>query len=146
MRIYEMKIAQKRSEELAPVLEQQLYPVIMMSEFGDVPKDFKLKFPPLRVLTDEEKADLGTKISTSISNYFNAGIYSHKMALMDVKETSEITGIGTNISEEDIARAPDDFVPTGELETSSESEEEQSKAGDAAWIPEHASGEWNAVN
>ena len=115
MRIYEMKTSQRQKTEMAPVLEQQLYPVIMMSEFGEIPKDFALKFPAVRVLTEEEKADLAGKMATAISTYFNAGIFSHRMALKEVKETATQTGIGTNITDEDIARAPDDFPMAGEM-------------------------------
>jgi phage-related protein (TIGR01555 family) len=138
LRIYEQKIAQRRDDELNPVLEQQLYPVIMMSEFGDVPEDFQLKYPPLRVLTEEEKADLAGKVATAITTYYNAGIISHQMALKEVKETSSQTGIGTNITEEDINRAPDDFPPSPEdmmnAEAAQTEEAPTARAGDAAFV------------
>jgi phage-related protein (TIGR01555 family) len=115
LRIYEQKIAQKRQDELNPILVEQLYPVIMMSEFGEVPEDFTLKYPPLRVLSEEEKADLGTKYSMAITAIYNAiPSYTDKMALQDLKENSELTGIGTNITDEDIERAPDEVRSLGE--------------------------------
>jgi phage-related protein (TIGR01555 family) len=131
MRIYEQKIAQRRMDELNPVLEQQLYPVIMMSEFGDVPKDFSLKYPPLRVLTEEEKADLAGKMATAISTYYNAGIFTQQMALKEVKETSEQTGIGTNVQDEDIEKASNEFLPApGEMDLADEMGGEEPKASE----------------
>jgi len=133
LRIYEQKIAQKRQDELNPVLVEQLYPVIMMSEFGEVPKDFTLKYPPLRVLSEEEKADLGNKIATSITTIYNSiPSYTDKMALQDLKENSELIGIGTNISEEDIERAPDEVRDlVGEMGPMDEEEQEEASANKA---------------
>ena len=116
LRIYEMKIAQKQKSEMAPQLEQQLYPVLLMSELGEIPKDFTLKWPSVRVLTDEEKADLASKVSTAVTAYFNAGIFSHRMALKEIKENSEITGVGTNVTDDDIARASDEFPQAGDMD------------------------------
>ncbi len=139
LRIYEQKIAQKRQDELNPVLVEQLYPVIMMSEFGYVPDDFLLKYPPLRVLSEEEKADLGNKTTTSIVDLYNAGIYTQRMALEDMKEMSEQTGLGTNITDEKLAEADDEFVAPMEEMSMMNSElpgeggdrEESAKAADA---------------
>jgi uncharacterized protein len=153
LRIYEQKIAQKRQDELNPVLAEQLYPVIMMSEFGEVPKDFSLDYPPVRVLTEEEKSDLATKVSTAISALVGADVYTQRMALKDMKEMSEQTGLGTNITNEDIEAASDqhlsDMGLSGEIGSELPGEggdREEAKAEDAApsrVIPPNGSGEWS---
>lgn len=135
LRLYEQKIAQKCSDEMNPVLQEQLYPVMLMSEFGEIPDDFELKNPPIRVLTDEEKAKLGTDITNSVSTLYQSGIYSQKMALQDIQETSGITGIGTNITPEDIENANDEFVMD---ELSGDTEEPaHAKAADSVPLTAH---------
>lgn len=103
-RIYEERIAMEQEVNERPQLDK-LFPVICMSEFGDVPKDLDYTFPSVRVLSEEEKAQLATSASQVIFAGFNAGILTKPMALKELKQQSELTGVGTNITEEDIEAA-----------------------------------------
>lgn len=116
-RIYEQSIAQMQEDELDPQL-QKLYPVICMSELGEVPDDLELEYPSVRVLTEEDKADLAIKATEAILAPFNAGIdgYGSKTVLQEIKQLSDKTEIGTNITDEMIeAAADDDSMQMGEM-------------------------------
>jgi phage-related protein (TIGR01555 family) len=112
-RIYEEKIATCQDSELRPQLDK-LYPVICMSEFGEVPDDLGFKFPSVRILTEEEKGDLADKGSAPVIAAYNAGLISQQTALKELRELSDRTGIFTNITDEDIDAAEEKPVTPSE--------------------------------
>lgn len=103
-RIYQEKIALDQDDQLRPQLEA-LYPVIMMSTTGEVPDDIDLRFPSIQTLNDKEKADLAKAQGDTIIGYRNLDIYTRSMALKDIKQTSDVTEIGSNITASEIAAA-----------------------------------------
>jgi phage-related protein (TIGR01555 family) len=113
-RIYEERITTDQSVYLAPQLEK-LYPVICMSELGDVPDDLDLTFPSIRVLDEKEKAELAKAVADTTTVYLNGGIMSARVVAKEVKQSSDITGLGTNLTDEDIARLPDTPQSEGEM-------------------------------
>jgi phage-related protein (TIGR01555 family) len=113
-RHYESRIAHEQSSKLKPQI-MKLYPVVCMSEFGEVPKDLDIDFPSIRVLTQEEKGDMADKGSAPNLAMFNAGVYGQKTALKEAKQLAETTGIFTNITDEMINKASDDVQLPGEM-------------------------------
>lgn len=103
-RVYEERIAMNQDTELRPQLDK-LYPVICMSVLGKVPKDLDLVFPSIRVLDDKEKADLAKASGDNIIGFVGANIINKAMALKELKQSSDVTGFGTNITDEDIEDA-----------------------------------------
>ena len=108
-RMYEEDIHRKQHEELKPQLDK-LYPVICMSEWGEVPDDMDLEFPSIRVLSEEDKSNLAKNGMETILAPFNAGIknYGSKTVLQEIKQLSIKTEIGSNITNEMIESAPQD--------------------------------------
>lgn len=113
-RIYEEKIAADQSAYLVPQLEK-LYPVVCMSELGEVPDDLDLTCPSIRVLSEQEKAELAKSVADTTTVYLNGGIMSPRKVAMEVKQSSDVTGIGTNLDDEFVARLSDDVQSEGEL-------------------------------
>lgn len=113
-RIYEEKIATDQATYLAPQLEK-LFPVICMSELGEVPDDLDLTFPSIRVLDEKEKAELAKSVADTTTVYLNGGIMSPRRVAMEVKQSSNLTGIGSNLDDEYIAGLSDDVQSEGEL-------------------------------
>lgn len=130
IRIYEQDIAQKQDEELRPQLDK-LYPVICMSEFGEVPDDLDFTFPSIRVLTEELKGEIAAKTVEAILGPFNAGVTSPRLTLMELKAQSDLTGLFTNITDEMIEAASDEVQPPLEVE------ENEAKAGTATFEDEN---------
>lgn len=113
-RIYEEKIATDQSTYLVPQLEK-LYPVICMSELGEVPDDLDLNCPSIRVLTEQEKSDLAKSTADTLTVYLNGGIMSPRTVGKEVKQSSDITGIGTNLDNAAIEKLSDDVQSEGEM-------------------------------
>lgn len=106
-RLYEEKIALEQEDKLRPQLDK-LYPVLCMSTLGFVPDDLDLRFPSIRIPSEQERSELSKSVSDGVVSVYNAGICKKKTALMELKQSSDATGIWTNISDEDIAEAEED--------------------------------------
>jgi len=141
-RIYEEKIAVDQEDQLRPQLDK-LYPVLCMSELGEIPDDLDLAFPSIRVLDGKEKAELATQTTNAVISLANAGLIDKAIALKELKQQSDITGFGTNITDEEIEAAiqqeamlPE--IPTGMGEEPAPGEEEETpRATDAFRESEH---------
>ena len=109
MQNYYDTIEEKQESDLRPTYDKIL-PVMMVSEFGAIPDDFDYAFRPVRRLKDDEQADLASKNTDSITKVFIAGGISEKILLKELREQSEITGMWSNITDEDIDNANDEVI------------------------------------
>jgi DNA topoisomerase IB len=106
-RLYEERIAQDQDNEMRPQLDK-LFPVIATSEFGHVPDDMDYTFPSVRVLTEEEKAKLWSDTATGLTALFGSGLMSKVVVLKELKQQADVTGFGTNITDENIEDAQEE--------------------------------------
>jgi phage-related protein (TIGR01555 family) len=112
-RYYEERINHDQDSRLRPQIDK-LYPVVAMSTWGEVPDDMDVKFPSIRVLTEEEKAEMADKGSAPVIAGYNAGIFGRKTALKEFRELSETTGVFTNVTDKMIDEAEDEPLLAGE--------------------------------
>lgn len=138
-RNYEEAIAQAQHDDLEPQLMQQLYPVVCMSEFGDVPDDLDITWPSIRVLSEEDKSKLAKEGGEAILAPFQAGVTSQQLTLQELKQLGDKTEIMTNITDEMIAAADDKPQPPIEVEQG------EARAGTAEFEETggEANDEWN---
>jgi hypothetical protein len=87
-----------------------------MSEWGEVPDDLDFKFPSVRVLTEEEKADMAEKGSAPVLAAYNAGVTGKKTTLKELRQLSDTSEIFSNITDEAIDQASDEQEFGNELE------------------------------
>lgn len=113
-RIYEEKIAADQDQDMRPQLEQ-LYPVICMSELGEVPEDLDLNFPSVRVLDEKEKSELAKSVTDTVVVALNSGLISPRTAAEELKQSSDITGVFTNITTKSLKKLSDKVQDPGEL-------------------------------
>lgn len=106
-RYYEEHIAQTQDFNVRPQLNK-LYPIICMSEWGEVPEDLDFSFPSIRVLTEEEKAEMTDKASAPIIAAYNAGLIWKRTAVKELHQLADTTGIFSNITEDEIAQAEEE--------------------------------------
>jgi phage-related protein (TIGR01555 family) len=104
MQNYYDSIEEKQEAQLRPVLEK-LLPVMCVSEYGLVPDDTDIKFNPVRRATDMEKSDLGAKRTEAVKDVFDSGMINQQIALKELRQMKESTGMWSNITDEDIAKA-----------------------------------------
>jgi hypothetical protein len=113
-KIYAKTIGTEASVTMRPALEK-LYPVITTSELGEVPDDMELYFPSLRDLDEKEKAELAKTTVDTVTVCINTGIMSPRTGAKEIKQASDITGFGTNLTDEAIEKLSDDVQAEGEL-------------------------------
>lgn len=92
-------LTEKQESYLMPILDK-LIPVIFMSTLGEIPEDLDWKFNPVFQMEHKDMADLANVYSTQIIEAFNAGLISKEIALKELKQQSEITGMWTNITDD----------------------------------------------
>jgi phage-related protein (TIGR01555 family) len=130
---YEL-VKQRQTSEADPLL-RQLLPVIAMSVWGQVPKDFDWIWNPVNTPPDKERVELAAASTTSVVEVYNTGAISQKTLLMELKEQSSVTGLWTNITDDDIEAADDETQSMGEQAEAQQNmalEQEASKAALAA--------------
>lgn len=110
---YDM-IGEKQESILRPILNKIL-PPFLMSLFGAVPDDLDFDFNPVSEPTDKERADLAKSGTDNVVAAVNAGLVSKRTGLKELKQQSERTGVWTNITDEDIEKAPDEIEEMGEM-------------------------------
>ena len=111
---YYDSIEQKQESTLRPVLEK-LMPVIAMSEWGYVPEDLDFVFNPPATVPSDKLAELAAKRTSSVVEVFNTGLISQRIALKELRQMSDETGMWTNITDEEISAADSEVHPPGEM-------------------------------
>jgi phage-related protein (TIGR01555 family) len=124
LQVYYDTIEQKRKRELRPIFNK-LLPVICMSTWGMVPDDLNYKFPPVRTMSNNERADLADKQSKPIIDAYNAGIIGRKTALQEYAQMSDSTGSFSNITDDMINSAEEEPQAMGESLLGEPGEEKQ---------------------
>lgn len=110
---YDM-IGEKQESILRPILNK-LLPPFMVSMFGTVPDDLDFDFNPVSEPSDKERMELAKTGTDNVVAALNAGMISKRTGLQELKQQSERTGVWTNITDEDIEKAPDEIEDPGEM-------------------------------
>lgn len=106
-------IEANQESQLRPVLDK-LLPVIFISALGAIPDDFDYIFNPVRRSQDVEKQNIGSQQTQAVVQAFTAGLISQKTALSELQGSSKLTGMWTNITDEEIANADSEVEAAGE--------------------------------
>lgn len=114
LRTYYDNVAAWQDRDLRPGVTT-LLEVVARSVLGkEMPEGWDFQFRPLWQLTDTEKADIGSKDTSSIVEAYDAGIISRATALKEMRQSSQTTGLWSNITDEDIQEAENDPPPGAE--------------------------------
>ncbi len=111
---YYETIEQKQVAQLDPILDK-LLPIMFMSEFGAIPDDLDYTYNPIATPGEDELSNIVDKKANAIINVYNAGLISQRIALKELKQMSDTTGMFTNITDEDINNADDETDSTGDM-------------------------------
>lgn len=89
-----------------------VYQLLYRSKVGKAPSDsFDFDFRPLWQLTETEKSTIATQTTTAVVGASDAGLINRQTALRELRQSSRITGVFSNITDEDIAEAENDPPP-----------------------------------
>lgn len=113
MQNYYDTIEEKQEAELRPVYDKIL-PIMFISTLGGIPDDWDYEFNPIRRPRDDEMADLASKNTDSVTKAFQAGMVSQRTALKELRQQAEMTGMWSNITDEDIEKADDSVMQPDE--------------------------------
>jgi len=131
IRNYYDSIKQQQERKLRSPIET-IYNVLYRSTFGEAPPDnMTIKFKPLWQLDDTEKATIATTITDAVTKASDSGLIDRHTALKELKQSSEITGIFSNITDDDIDEAEDE-PPPNLSETEPNNETTQPNANEAS--------------
>ncbi|HVI10197.1 MAG TPA: anti-CBASS Acb1 family protein [Candidatus Binatia bacterium] len=110
LRSYYDSINQRQNSQLkVPVTT--IYRCIAQSEGIALDEGFAIAFRPLWQLTEEQKGTVATSTTDAIMKPHEAGLISDQTALRELKQASQISGVFTNITREEIEAASDVPVP-----------------------------------
>ncbi len=100
--------------------DQKLFSVLWVSHFGELPpEDFLVQYNSLWQTTDIEKSTMAKTTVDTVNAAYESGIINRHTAMKELHQSSEKTGIFTNITDEDLEEAENE-VPEpsfGETET-----------------------------
>lgn len=117
LRNYYDSIKQQQERKLRSAVEK-IYDVLMRSEFGiEPPENITITFNPLWQVSDAEKATIAGSVTDAVTKASDSGLIDRHTALKELRQSSNVTGIFSNITDEDIAEAenepPPDFNEVG---------------------------------
>jgi hypothetical protein len=124
LRIYYDGISAEQESYRAEIMKILL--VMHSSMFGQVAAEsFNFDFVPLWQTSAREKTEIGDITTRQVMASYEAGVIDLTTALKELKQSSEITGIYTNITDEQISESEFAPPPTPEFSTQSVAEEEK---------------------
>jgi phage-related protein (TIGR01555 family) len=76
-----------------------------------LPSGFTLEFRPLWQLTDVEKVATAAQLGTAVESAFSSAVITRATAMKELRQGSKLTGVFTNITDEDIKAAEEEPPP-----------------------------------
>jgi phage-related protein (TIGR01555 family) len=113
LRNYYDTIKQAQEKDLRVPLTK-VYRAMAASEGINFPEGTKIEFRSLWQLTDEVKANIASTVGTVIADAEEKGLIDRATALKELKQSSHITGIFTNITPDQIKEAEGEGPPLSE--------------------------------
>jgi phage-related protein (TIGR01555 family) len=115
LRTYYDHLAKQQETNLRGPLVKIL-DVISRSTLGKpLPPGFRFRFNPLWLVTEKEKADIAASTTDSVIKAVEASIVSPSTALKELRQQSHLTGLFTNITDEEIEEA-ENAPPPAEID------------------------------
>ncbi|WP_405423736.1 DUF1073 domain-containing protein [Pantoea stewartii] len=85
---------------------RRLFEVIHRSEFGTpLPDDFDFEFNPLWQMSDLDRSTVAKNTVDTLNAAIESGLMPLHAGMAELRESSRVTGIGSNITDEDIENA-----------------------------------------
>ncbi len=80
----------------------KLLNLVQLGRFGQIDDAIKFKFVPLREISQDDQADLASKITAAVVAAHDGGLIDRATAMEELKKSSVDTGIFASIPQEDI--------------------------------------------
>ena len=90
-----------------------LFDVLCRSELGkELPEDFNFEFNPLWQISDLDRSTVAANTVNALNAAVESGLMTLQSAMTELRDTSNTTGIGSAITDEDIENAKDVDPPS----------------------------------
>lgn len=100
-------INRRQENQLRPIVHKIIE--IQARSLGLQPNELNIYFNPLGKATASEKGDIASKAVTAITAAVQSQIITPKIAAKELKQLTEETGYFSNITDQDIAKMPDEM-------------------------------------
>lgn len=114
LRTYYDNVAAWQDRDLRPGVTTLLEVVARSALEKPLPDGWDFQFRPLWQLTDTEKADIASKDTASVVDAYDSQLIGRATALKELRQSSQTTGLWSNITDEDIKEAENDPPPGAE--------------------------------
>ncbi|MFG1429192.1 DUF1073 domain-containing protein [Roseixanthobacter glucoisosaccharinicivorans] len=115
IRNYYDMISQQQEAKLSSGV-RKIVDLTYRSEVGkDTPDDLNFKFNPLWQMSDTEKATIAVGVTSAVVQASDAGLVDKATALKELRQSADVTGIWSNVTDDDIANAEEEPPPLPEL-------------------------------
>lgn len=137
LRTYYDNIKQQQEKDLRIPITR-IYKALAKSEGIPLSEGSRIEFSSLWQLSDKEKSDIAESTTRAVTQAEEAGLITQKGAMKELQQSSKITGIFSNITDDDIESAEESLPPAGAeaaqlaLEASSSSSGEEGENGEEA--------------
>ncbi len=129
LRNYYDTIKQQQEKDLR-VAVTKIYRAMAASEGVDFPGGTRIEFNSLWQLDDKEKAEIASNVGDTVSKAEESGLIDRATALKELRQSSHVTGIFSNITDDMISEAETEGPPIPE-----DIEEAEIKKGDPVEDP-----------
>jgi hypothetical protein len=108
----------------------RLLRVLHQSELGrPVDEGFNFNFVPLWQLDENEKAEIASATATAVTTVFESGMISRATGLKELRQSADVSGVFSQITDEEIKEAEEEPPPTaGELGLGPEDESDDDRS------------------
>ena len=131
MKQYHEGIAQQQERRLRSGVSK-LLDVTCRSELKKPPpKDFGFEFNSLERMSDTQKAEIAHKITTTVTEAYDAGLIDHATGLKELHQSGEVTGVWTNVDDDMIERASNTLPSVSEEDISVD---EDARQAPPSWV------------
>jgi hypothetical protein len=78
------------------------------------PEGFSLSFNPLWQMSDTEKATIAVGVTNAVTQAYDSGLVDRPTAMKELRQSADVTGVWSNITDEDVKAAEAEPPPPPE--------------------------------
>lgn len=103
---YDLILQQQEARLRAGVMD--VLQMVWRSDCQGEPRDLNFKFNSLWQMTEAERATVAGTVTTAVSTAFGDGIVSRGTAMRELRQSADVTGVWSSITDEEIKQAEEE--------------------------------------
>lgn len=115
IRTYYDLIAQQQEAKLRAGIEKLIKIIYRSDVGGDPPDDMSFTFNSLWQMSEVDKATIAANITSAVTTAEGSGLVSRAAALKELRQSADVTGVWSNVTDEEIQAAENEPPPMPEL-------------------------------